>query len=297
MSGFDRYLGGSPANIAVGLARLGARVGMISAVSTDPLGDYVCQTLAKEGVDTGGVVRVGEPHRTSLALTEMRADDCRVLLYRNGAADLALTVDDLAHEQLVQCRLLIVSGTALSQSPSREAAMAAMQMARSAGGAVLLDLDYRPYSWASEIEAAEVYQSAARACHMLVGNCEEFAVLGADVTRGAAAVAADLRRGDTACVVVKDGARGSWIDSTEGHWSQPAFRVQARKPFGAGDAFAAALCAGLLNGLPLADSVRRGSAAAALVVMGHACSDASPTPDQLEAFLAAQPERCHAQAH
>lgn len=286
--GFDRYLGGSPANIAVGMARLGSRVGFVGVVSDDPLGDYVCETLQAEGVETCGIARTTDESRTSLAITEMRPDDCQVVIYRNRAADLALSAEMIDPQYVGQARLLVVSGTALSASPSREAVFAALLAAEEQKTSVLLDLDYRPYSWRSVAEASAVYRAAARFCQGVVGNLEEFAVLGAPVDESEAAIAAHVQRGVTETVFVKAGELGSHVFSPEGNFQQSIFPVETRKPFGAGDAYAAAVCAGLLAGVPLTESVRRGSAAAAIVVAGHACSDASPTTDELNAFLASR---------
>lgn len=288
VSGFEKFVGGSPANIAVAMSRLGASVGMIGMVSSDSLGAYVRQYLRSEGVAVEGLSSTADGSRTSLAVTEMRPDDCEVVIYRNNAADLALAAEDIDAQMIANARLLIVSGTALCQSPSREAVYAALMAAEQAGTTVLLDLDYRAYNWRNLQEASTCYRMAARFATMVVGNREEFEVLGAPVEQGDDAIAKSLLDGPgaTRVVFVKAGSEGSKVYcDKDAPIEQGVFTVQAKKPFGAGDAYAGAICAGLLAGLPLAECVKRGSAAAAIVVAGESCSAASPTEAELQSFI------------
>ncbi|MGB0865661.1 MAG: 5-dehydro-2-deoxygluconokinase [Granulosicoccaceae bacterium] len=289
VSGFEKYVGGSPANIAVAMSRLGAKVGMIGMVSADSLGEYVRDYLRSEGVSVEGLGTVADGSRTSLAVTEMRPDNCEVVIYRNRAADLALAPEHIDPQMIASARLLVISGTALCESPSREAVFAALLAAEQAGTSVMLDLDYRAYNWRSLADASACYRLAARFATLVVGNREEFEVLGAPVQDGDAAIAASLldAPGATRVVFVKAGAEGSkvYTDKQPAPIEQAVFTVQATKPFGAGDAYAGTICAGLLAGLPLAECVRRGSAAAAIVVAGNSCSDASPTETELSTFM------------
>lgn len=288
VSGFEKFVGGSPANIAVAMSRLGASVGMIGMVSSDSLGAYVRQYLRSEGVAVEGLGSTADGSRTSLAVTEMRPDDCEVVIYRNNAADLSLAPEDIDAQMIASARLLIVSGTALCQSPSREAVYAALMAAEQSKTTVLLDLDYRAYNWRNLADASACYRLAARFATMVVGNREEFEVLGAPVAEGDDAIAASLIEapGATRVVFVKAGAEGSRVYcDNEPAIVQAVFPVQAKKPFGAGDAYAGAICAGLLNGLALDECVKRGSASAAIVVAGESCSAASPTESELLSFM------------
>jgi len=288
VSGFDKYVGGSPANIAVAMARLGARVGMLGMVSDDSLGSYVREYLLSENVLVDGLGTAPDGTRTSLAVTEMRPDDCEVVIYRNNAADLSLAPEDINTDMIASARLLIVSGTALCQSPSREAVYAALLAAEQSGTTVLLDLDYRAYNWRNLADARACYRLATRFATLVVGNREEFDVLGAPVEQGDDAIAKSLldAPGATRVVFVKAGAEGSRVYcDDDAPIEQAVFSVQAKKPFGAGDAYAGAICAGLLQGLPMQECVKRGSAAAAIVVAGVSCSDASPTESELSSFM------------
>ena len=241
VASFRKSVGGSAANVATGAARLGLRAGMLSVVSDDGFGRYVRGFLADNGVDVRGVKTDGSGALNSLAITEVRPDDCKVIIYRRDAADLQLRPQDIDAAQLGSARALFVTGTALSASPSREASLHAMTLARSAGTVVVLDMDYRPYGWTSAAQASVYLRVACAMADIVIGNREEFDVLDLqDSTSGAGAQR--LLEGVTRCVVVKDGARGCRIlRRGAAAIEQGVFAVRARKPFGAGDAFAAAV--------------------------------------------------------
>lgn len=287
---FRKSVGGSPANIATALARLGGRAGVISAVSDDGLGRYVRSFLHSNGVDVQGIKTAHSGARNSLALTEMRPDDCQVVIYRNGAADLCIEPADMPVALIASSRALLVTGTALSASPSREATLHAMYLARQVDTVVVLDLDYRPYGWTSAAEAATMLGRACALADMVIGNREEFDVLEhlqPQAQRDDQHSAQQVLHGVTQAAVVKDGGRGCRAFLRDGTaLSQGVFSVQARKPFGAGDAFAATLLWQLLQGQSWTEGLRWGAAAAALNVSRSACAEAMATLDELNAFMA-----------
>lgn len=286
VTGFEKHVGGSPALIAIGMAKLGARSALVSRVSNDVIGQFVRQKLTAYGVDARSVALDNSGTRTSLALTEMRADGCSVVIYRNAAADLALQPHDVDEAQIEAARVLVVSGTALCAEPSRSAAQYAIECALKHDTHVVLDLDYRAYIWASTAEAREVYAHAALQASVVVGNREEFAVLGIPESAAAQDVATFCLSERTEIVLVKDGGAGSEVFTASGqHFSQPVFEVDVTKPFGAGDAFLASILAALFDGVSLGQAVRRGSAAAAIVVAGSSCDDAMPDLGELDTFL------------
>lgn len=294
LSTFRKSVGGSPANIAVGMARLGASVGIISKLSEDPVGRFVESFLTKEKVNTEGVSFDASGTRTSLALTEMKPDDCSVVIYRNNAADLLLSEADIDADYIGRARMLIVSGTALCLEPSRSAALRAIDIAAAADVHVVIDLDYRAYTWASLDEAADVYRRASAKASMLFGNLEEFEVLCMQdgkntVGNSPDAIASYCINAGNGAVFVKGGSAGSTAfisDSAElKSCQQSAFSVQARKPFGAGDAYAAAICTALCRGQSVEEALQRGSAAAAIVVAGDCCCESAPDEAELNTFI------------
>ena len=270
VSGFAKYVGGASANIAVALAKLGAKPGWISCVSDDGLGRYVCSYLDRMGVDLQGIKVDSSGSRTSLAITEMKPSCCEVVIYRNNAADLTLKGSQIDPDYIAAAKVLIVTGTALSASPSREATLLAIDYARGAGTLVILDLDYRAYSWNSPEDSALYYQLAASRSDIVLGNREEFDVVEYLVDRGNRdddKTAVRYLQGATQVLIIKAGELGCKIYRRNGEcFAHGIFPVTSKKPFGAGDSFIAALVYALLYGHGLHKGVTMGSAAAAINV-------------------------------
>jgi 5-dehydro-2-deoxygluconokinase len=281
---FTSALGGSSANIAAGIARLGGAASLVSAVSDDAVGRFTLNELKKYGIGSAHVATVSGEARNSLALVETRRENCQSVIYRNGAADFQVTEQQVGGIDLAPFGALVLTGTCLAMQPSRGAAMHLIQRASEAGLPVILDLDYRPYSWASRSEAAAICHEAAQRSDIIVGNDEEFALLagtGGDSLEAAAGYAAMPGR----IVVHKMGALGSVTFAEGKSFETGIFSVAALKPTGAGDAFLAAFCVSLAEGRAIEDAVRRGSAAAAIVVTKVGCAPAMPSLAELEDFM------------
>ena len=167
---FTSALGGSAANIAAAIAKLGGAAALITAVSDDAVGRFTRNQLGRYGVGTQYVVTVGGEARNSLAIVETRNEDCQSVIYRNGAADFALTEQDVTEIRYDDFGALVVTGTGLAVEPSRGATFHAMALARRAGLPVIFDVDYRPYSWASAEDAGVTYARAASISDIVIGN-------------------------------------------------------------------------------------------------------------------------------
>ncbi len=282
-TGFVTALGGSAGNIAAALARQGAEVAMLTCVSGDAVGRFCRAELARYGVSDRFVREVQGGARTSLAVVETRPADAQTVLYRNNAADFALTEADVAGVDFADQAALIVTGTALAVDPSRSATLAAMARARAAGAVVVLDIDWRAYSWRSSAEARAVCTDAAHASDIVIGNDEEFALMAGDT---GLEFARELGRASPAFCVYKMGAEGCLTITPDREFRTGIYPVQAKKPMGAGDGFMGGLMAGLAHGHPLPEAVRRGAATAAIIVSGIGCAPASPDTAALDAFLA-----------
>jgi len=146
---FVSHLGGSSANIAVALAKLGCRASLVTCVSDDAIGRFCLNELDRYGVDRRHIRSVGGEARNSLAVVETRVIDHQSVIYRNGAADFAMTVADVEALDYAAYSALITTGTVLAAEPSRSAAFRAFDLARAAGLPLIFDIDYRPYTWPS----------------------------------------------------------------------------------------------------------------------------------------------------
>ncbi len=286
----DRFvaaLGGSSANMAAGLARQGCAVGMLGCLSDDAIGDFVTVQMDAYGIDRRHMRRVGTGTRTSLAIVETRMDMGRVL-YRNNAADLAMDQTDVDAVTFADWGVLVTTGTVLAADPSRSATLSAFASAAAAGLPLVFDIDWRPESWPSSASAREITAQAANLSDIVVGNDEEFGVLAGSAGAGLDVARRLVSQGASA-VIYKMGERGAICIDATGETHVGIYPVTAIKPVGAGDAFMAGLLAAFRDRRPLAEAVRRGSAAAAIVVSNVGCAPASPTRAELDAFLRDQP--------
>ena len=170
---FEKFVGGSPANIAVGISRHGMKAGFLGKVSDDQFGDFVLEYFKEQGIDTSQIRRCKKGEKLGLTFTEMLSEkESRILMYRNCAADLKLQTEEIDEEYVKNAKALLISGTALSESPSREAAIKAAMLARKNGTRIIFDIDYRNYNWKNEDEIAIYTSIIAKEADIIMGSRE-----------------------------------------------------------------------------------------------------------------------------
>lgn len=294
---FNKSVGGSPANIATAIARLGGKSAVLGLVADDGLGRSVVEFLKRNGVNTDALTASRDRTLTSLAITEIREKDCGVVIYRERAADLQLSESDIDPAFIAKSRGLLISGTALSVEPSRSACKKAIKAAHANQTLVVLDMDYRPYGWSSRAEAAQWLGWACAQSDMVIGNTEEFALLLPDGANEASlgadqylsqvqALANGLLSQRTQVVVLKHGARGCELYTSAAKPLQCGiYKVKAQKPMGSGDAFAGALWWAVCQGHSWIDAIKYGAAAAAINVSRDMCAQSMPHLTELNDFV------------
>lgn len=278
---FSRYLGGSSANMAVGLSRLGARVGMVACLGTERLSDFLVGFLKKEGVDTARVQR-REGVLPSLAITEVSPPaSFPQVFYRNNAADIQLRCGEEDFAYCERARMFITNGTSLCASPSRESTYRALERAKAAGCRVVIDVDYRAMSWASAEEAGLAIRLALPFADVLIGNQTELML-----TAGVSDLEEAVRRlRGVPLLVSKLGEEGTRVFGEGEPVFLPPYEVEVCTTIGAGDGFASGFLYGLLQGFPVEKCLHYGNAAAAIVVSRLSCSEAMPTLDEVERMI------------
>jgi 5-dehydro-2-deoxygluconokinase len=279
-------IGGSSANIAAGLSRLGCKAALMTCVSDDSVGWYCLNQLDHYGIDRRHVRAIKGESRTSLAVYETRVAEHQSVIYRNNAADFQMTIADVEAVDYAAYGALITTGTVFAAEPSRSAAIRAFDLARAAGLPIVFDIDYRPYSWPSAAIAQAVLSRAGALSDIIVGNDEEFGFMAGDFAKGLNK-ARDLAASGASIVVYKLGPKGSITFADGQEITTGIFPADAVKPTGAGDSFMAGLMTALAEGRAVPEAVLRGSACASIVVARPGCAPAMPTSAQLEEFLAA----------
>ncbi len=285
---FVAHLGGSSANISVAIAKHGGKASLLTCVSDDSVGRFCLNQLAHYGVDSTHVRSIAGEFRNSLAVSESRVEEHQTVIYRNGAADFQMNGDDVKAVDYSRFGALITTGTVLAAEPSRSAAFDAFELARSFGLALIFDVDYRPYSWPSAEEAADVYSKAGALCDIIVGNNVEFGFMAGDYDKGLDK-ARELAANSAGIVIYKMGEKGAITLTKDKEFQTGIYPAEALKPTGAGDSFMGGLVASLAANYGVKESVLRGSACASMVVSRVGCAPAMPTKEELETFLAEHP--------
>jgi 5-dehydro-2-deoxygluconokinase len=288
VTSFAKFLGGSSTNVAVAAARLGRRVATITRTGDDPFGRFVHTALRGFGVDDTWVTPVaGLP--TPVTFCEIfPPDDFPLYFYREPKApDLEIDVDELDLDAIRAADVFWITGTGLSQEPSRAAHLAALEARASrpgdGAGITVLDLDYRPMFWDSAELATEQIQAVLPYVTVAVGNREECEVAVGETDPQAAAKA--LRATGVELAVVKQGPAGVMGVRGDESVVVPPVPVDVVNGLGAGDAFGGSLVHGLLSGWDLTTTLRFANAAGAYVAGQLSCADAMPTADQVSAVL------------
>ncbi|HCH0655940.1 TPA: aminoimidazole riboside kinase [Enterobacter asburiae] len=265
--------GGAPANVAVGIARLGGQSAFIGRVGDDPFGRFMAKTLADEKVDVKSM-RLDPAHRTSTVVVDLDDHGERSFTFMvRPSADLFLEPADLptfsAGEWLHVCSI------ALSAEPSRSATFEAIGAIREAGGYVSFDPNIRPDLWPDENELRRCLELALQSADVVKLSVEELAFLtgNVDVNVGLHAL---MARCPARLVLVTQGKEGviAWHDGAVKHY--PATPVQCVDTTGAGDAFVAGLLYGLAAGQDLTPVIALAQRCGALATTAKGAMTALP---------------------
>jgi fructokinase len=296
--GFRKKPGGAPANVAVGLAKLGLRSGFVGKVGDDAFGDFLRETLVATGVDVSHLART-RAARTTLAFVSLRPDGSPdFAFYRNPGADMLLAEDDIEEAYHRAARAFHFGSISLGHPGTKAATLRAIGLARAAGQLVSYDPNYRPALWPSAKAAREELLGGFEHADVAkVSEAEwEFLTGTADLESGAEVV---LKRG-VKLLVVSRGPEGCWFTTGEHAGYLFGYDVKVADTTGAGDGFTAALLSGLLEdvkapgdlaGVPperLAEICDFANAVGALTCTKVGAIPALPTREEALAFWNAQ---------
>lgn len=288
---FAKSLGGTATNVAVQAARLGSRTAVVTKVGDDGFGPYVREALQRFGVDARWVGTDPEL-RTPIVFCEVHPpDDFPLLFYRQPKApDMNLVPTDFDQEAVRQASLFWVTGTGLSEEPSRSTLLELLrERARNRTDAhTVLDLDYRPMFWSSAAEASRWVREALPYVTIAVGNETE-----AEVAVGAGeahAAAAGLLQFGVELAIVKRGGEGVLAATRSSVIEVPPVRLEVLNGLGAGDAFGGTLAHALVHGWTVEAALELANAAGALAASRLACADDFGTLEEIESVLHTSPE-------
>ena len=301
MASFQKYIGGSPTNIAAGTARLGLKSALISRVGDEHMGRFIREQLVREGVDVRGLAT--DPERlTALVILGIRdQSQFPLIFYRENCADMALDEADIDPAFIAEARCVTATGTHLSHSRTEAAVLKALRLARENGAKTALDIDYRPNLWGlaghgdgesrfiSSAAVTAKLQSTLHLFDLIVGTEEEFHIAGGTTDTLAALRA--VRAVSEATLVCKRGALGAVAftgavpDSLDAGVAGQGFPIEVFNVLGAGDGFMSGLLKGWLTGEDWATALKFANACGAFAVSRHGCTPAYPSWEELQFLL------------
>ena len=301
VASFAKSVGGCPANIAIGTARLGLRSALLTRVGDEHMGRYIREQMLREGVSDGGIVTDKE-RLTALVLLSVEDDKTFPLIfYRENCADMALVEDDIDPDFIASARAIVVTGTHFSRPSTDAAQRKAMRLIKEAGGKVVFDIDYRPNLWGlaghaageSRYIASDAVSNHLKGvladCDLIVGTEEEVMIASGEsellaalkTIRSLSNATIVLKRGPMGCIVYD----GAISDDLEAGIVGKGFPIEVYNVLGAGDAFMSGFLRGWLGGESLATSATWANACGAFAVSRLLCSPEIPTFDELQFFL------------
>jgi len=303
MASFSKAVGGCPANIAIGTARLGLKSGLITRVGDEAMGRFIREQMAREGVATQGIVTDRE-RLTALVILGVRDEHSFPLIfYRDNCADMALTEDDIDEGFVASAAAIVVTGTHFSRETTAAAQKKAIRIAKAHGRKVVFDVDYRPNLWGllghGAGESRYVRSDAVTEhlkpilpdCDLIVGTEEELHIAGGSedtlaairAIRAISQATIVCKRGPMGCVVFPGAIPASLDEGVKG----PGFPVEVYNVLGAGDAFMSGFLRGWLKGEALETCCAYANASGAFAVSRLLCSPEIPTFPELQHFLKA----------
>ncbi len=290
--GFVKAPGGAPANVAVGLAKLGIDAGFIGKVGADAFGDFLRETLAQNRVNTDSLI-ADATARTTLAFVATRSDGMKdITFYRHPGADIRLSPDELDTDAIQSAALFHYGSVSLSHSPSREATLEAIKAAKTGGALLSYDANLRLMLWDDADDAKRWVWEVMPYADVVKISEEEWEFIMGDVSFATGAKRI-LEQQGASLVVVTLGEKGCYYTNGSAEGAVDGFAAKVVDTLGAGDAFVAAMLSQLLQheNLHSLDTsqlnaiMRYANAAGALATQKVGVIPALPTAAEIEAFL------------
>ena len=277
------HLGGSSANMGVQLTKYGGSCSLLTRISNDALGKFVLNQLDFYGVKNTLIKLQDNESRISFAIVESTTEDHQSIIYRHKAADLFLNKNDIEDSNIQNYECILITGTSLAAEPSRSAVLYALELAKKNNIPVIMDIDYRPYTWESADKAKQIYNLACDYCSGIIGNDDEFSILSGSYE--SSLNYAKKKSKNCELVIYKMGEKGSITFANNKEIKKGVFPVKPLKPTGAGDSFMGSLIGALLKKYDLQKAIEIGSAAAAIVVTKVGCAPAMPDLNEVLDFM------------
>jgi len=283
------HFGGAPANVAVGVARLGHKAGFIGAVGSDSFGDFLVRTLRENGVDAS-LVKVKKARTTLAIVTVDPSGERRFFFYRKPwteTADTMLTPDDVPLEMLKQSKIIHFTGFSMSQPPFSSTVEKFLDYAVSNKLLVSYDPTFREDIWFSKEDFLRKHDIALRHANIVSLSIDEIQAIYGSIDYRKIVEKLFSSYPNINVIAVRLGSKGAYVKNRfEGEVYRDAFKVRAVDTTGAGDAWTAAfLVSYVLERIDLENAIIFANAVAAIKCTGYGAITALPNREKVKQFL------------
>ena len=299
---FSSYIGGSPTNISVCSQRLGLKTALLSAIGDDLTGKFIIDKLIKENVSTSNVFIIPNTKTNLVLCGIIPPDQFPLVFYREKAPENKISIALIEKIHLDTFKALLMSGTALSESPCRDAAIHISKKAKQKNIPVILDVDFRLVAWKNLEEYSRVIKNYIKITEILIGTEEEIlsiflnknqeveikndSITQPKLIGDVEKAIDDIFKMGTKLIILKKGFEGCVIfENKKKPQKVPSFKVDSINILGAGDAFAAGFIFGYLHGWSTYKSCRLANACGAWLVTKNGCCNVAPTFDEISVFI------------
>lgn len=244
---FKKAAGGAPANVAVGLAKLGVKSGFIGKVGDDQFGYFLEKTLKHSGVDTSHIL-FERKARTMLAFVSLTSEGERsFIFYRHPSADMLLEPGELDESYIRRAKIFHFGSISLINNPSNEATLRAVEIAKKNNLLISYDPNLRLSLWDSPENAKKAILSGMKFAQVVKMSEDEYEFIagGKDLREGSKKIFAQ----GVKLLIISGGAKGCYYSNGKASGYVDGFPAETVDTTGAGDAFMAAILAELLKGV------------------------------------------------
>ncbi|MBS3814626.1 carbohydrate kinase, partial [Candidatus Bipolaricaulota bacterium] len=291
--GFYKRFGGAPANVAMGMSKLGSDVGFVGKVGQDSFGDFLKDRFVEAGVNVDQLYRTGRANTTLAFVSLTEVGDRDFAFYRNPGADELLKPEEIREQAFKDARVFHFGSLSLTKKESKEATEKAIEVARKNGLKVTMDPNIRFNLWSSHSVLKKLVRSLLKKVDILKLSKEEVSFLtGSDDLGVGTAELADLGPDPVIVTLGEEGCLFYYKGTLE---KLDSYKVEVKDTTGAGDGFMAGFLHTLLKNTEnlseldsreLLPAVRFGNATGALTTTDYGATSAFPNSELVESFLA-----------
>lgn len=293
---FEKAPGGAPANVAVGISKLGGSSAFIGKVGDDQFGYMLADILKKNNVNNSGM-RFDHKARTTISFVSLKSDGEReFLFFRNPSADMLLQESELDVNLIKQAKIFHFGSISLINEPCKSTHLAAIAIAKKSGSILSYDVNLRLPLWPSEDAAREGIMSVWDQADVIKVSEEEITFLtGGDDAYDDNVVFKKLFHPKLKLFLVSEGAQGCRYYTKRFKGRVPGVKVKPIDTTGAGDAFVSGILSALASDKNLYEDEKRlreallfANACGALVVTKKGAIPAMPTREEVHQILKQQ---------